>query len=336
MSEERLRLGVAGCGVISRLIFEECKGLDSIELVAANDPDGSNLEKFASQFRVEIAESFETLMDRPDVDAVVLTAPPRVRFDQAKEAAGAGKAIFMEKPLALSVAEGRELIEECHRKAVPLMVGHVLRYFPTYSRLAERVHAGDYGAPLALQVTRCTTPFRGEARSPWRLSKASSGGLLFELHVHEFDLARHLCGDPERVFCVSNRVGVDTETDYKDLYVGVIEFANDVLANCHFSQVSAKPANQFTVVLEKGTVSANFQEATQMLWGCGEEPIPLTGEDTEPPYRREIRLFSEAVLAGEPMPIPGEDGLWAVAMAESFEKAAETGQPVSVREVGGF
>ena len=116
--------------------------------------------------------------------------------------------------------------------------------------------------------------------------------------------------------------------------MGLIEFENGVLGETHFSQIAARGETRTLVVCEEGVVWGNFAEARIQKWEGEEQPLPL--ENGELPFRKEVRLFAESVLEGKPVPIPGEEGLWAVAMAESFERSAATGQPVSVRETGGF
>lgn len=159
MASPRLRLGISGCGGIARYIFNECIGLECIQPVAAYDPNRANLAKFQEITSCEAVESYEALIGRKDIDAVVLAAPPVDRVPQVLPAAQAGKAIFSEKPLALSVAEGKRLVDGCHAAGVPLMVGQVLRFFGGFGRMAKFIQEGDFGKPLALQSNRLGTPF---------------------------------------------------------------------------------------------------------------------------------------------------------------------------------
>ncbi len=329
MASPRLRLGISGCGGIARYIFNECIGLECIQPVAGYDPNRANLAKFQEITSCEAVESYEALIGRKDIDAVVLAAPPLDRVPQVLPAAQAGKAIFSEKPLALSVAEGKRLVDGCHAAKVPLMVGQVLRFFGGFGRMVKYIHEGAFGKPLALQSNRLGTPFPSEYRDDWRLKQTTTGGLLFEVHVHEFDLSRCLCGKPLRVSGQSRRYGIDPETDFQDLLLGTIEFDSGAMGQYHFSQVSAHNEVCFKVYLEKGAAWATFGEAWVQRWD--KEPELIQPEEAEEaPYRKEIRLFAEAVLKGEPMPIPGEEGLWNVAMAEAFEKSAASGKIVEV------
>lgn len=329
MSASRLRIGVSGCGGIACCIFSECQGLESIEVVAGFDPDPARMAKFQETTPCQAAPSFEDLVGRKDIDAIVLAAPPRERLPQAIQAAAAGKAVFCEKPLALSVSEASQIVAACKKAGVPLMVGQVLRYFGGFRRLAEKIRNGDYGAIRAIQVNRISGPFPDFYRDAWRLKRETSGGLLYEVHVHELDLSRYMCGNPKRVTAASNRIGQDPDTDYKDLYMGTIEFGNGVLGQYHFSHISAQGETSVRVFLEKGVARAGFDGAWFQPWSGSEVEISLMGED-EPAYRHEIRLFAEAVLNNQPVAIPGEEGLWSVAMAEAFEKSAESGQPVEI------
>ncbi len=330
MKTERLDLGIVGCGGIAQAILKESVGLECLDLVAAFDPNPQNLAKVVGDFGCEAEGSFESLLDRKDVQAVLLSAPPTIRPAQAIAAARAGKAVFSEKPLALSVAEGRRVVEVCREAGAPLMVGQVLRYFGGFGRLADHIRSGELGRPLLVQSQRFGPPFPENFREGWRLRKASSGGLLFEVHVHELDYSRHLCGNPTSVFAKSRRAGVDPETDYEDLLIGIIEFEGGAFGQYHFSQISPKAETRVTVFCEGGVAWAGFGNAQYKTWNSEEADIPTLEGHIEPAYRKELRLFAEAVLRGEPMPISGEDGLWAVAMAEGFERSAAEGGVVAL------
>lgn len=329
MSGSRLRIGVSGCGGIASCIFKECQGLECIEVVAGYDPNPSKMAAFQEVAPCEIAATYEDLLSRKDIDAIVLAAPPRERVSQALQAAAAGKAVFIEKPLALSVHDANGIVTACRKAGVPLMVGQVLRYFGGFRGMAEKVRAGEYGEIRALQVNRISGPFPDFYRDAWRLKKETSGGLLFEVHVHELDLSRYLCGNPKRVLAASKRIGQDPETDYKDLYMGTIEFENGALGQYHFSHISAQGETSIRVFLDKGVARAGFGGAWFQPWEGDEVEIPASG-DEEAAYRHEIRLFAEAVLRNEPVAIPGEEGLWSVAMAEAMEKSAEKAVPVEI------
>ena len=333
MPKKRLQLGVVGCGAIAREIFAECKDLDVVRPAAAFDPDPANLDSFASTFGSEPETDFESLLARKDLDALALMGPPRVRPEQILQAAERGLAVFTEKPLALTVAEGLKVVAACRTAKVPLMVGHVLRYFGGFGVLAERVRSGELGKPLGIEIHRYGGPFPPALREAWRLRKADSGGPLFELHVHEFDFARYLLGDPVSIYARSRRVGVDSGTDYEDHMMGLLEFESGALGQCHFSMISARVKTGTCVTLEKGVVWGGFRGAREIASSGEARDLPLPGG--EPAYRKEIRLFAESVLEGKPVPISGEDGLWAVAAAEAFGLSAATGEAVRVREVLG-
>jgi predicted dehydrogenase len=186
---------------------------------------------------------------------------------------------------------------------------------------------------LALAVNRYGAPFPEGFRDAWRISKAQSGGLLFEVHVHEFDYSRYVAGNPETVYAVTRKVGPDKGIDFDDLIMGIIQFEKGEVGEYHFSHISARSECQMALFMEKGVISCGFGGATVKTWEGEESELPaLDGSETKP-YRKEIQLFAEAVLTGQPMPISGEEGLWAVAMAEGFEKSAASGQPVSIPDL---
>ena len=332
MTARKVGIGFVGCGGIATHTMGESSGLDVIQPVVAFDIDREAQERFCQKFGFESAESFEAILDREDVEAVILAAPPYARQEQIAKAAEAGKAVYTEKPLSLSSEDALKAVKVCKDCGVPLMVGQVLRYIGGYARMIEVMRSGEVGKPLAIEIHRYGEPFPEEYRQTWRFDKTLSGGLMFEVHVHELDLARQLCGNPTSVFARMRRNGIDKALGYDDLIMGTIEFENGALGQTHFGQIAPKGETRTILICEGGIMRGNFEGAFLKEWNREEREIPKSKGDDEPPFRKEIRLFAEAVLEEKPVPIPGEEGFWSVAMAEAFERSAQLGQPVAVKE----
>jgi len=335
MTSKQLGIGFVACGGIANCIMGECADLEVARPVVAFDIDKEAESKFCRKFGFESAPTFEAVIENDEVDAVILAAPPYARQEQIVPAARAGKAVFSEKPLALSSAEAKRVVDACKQAGAPLMVGQVLRYIGGFARMIDVMKKGELGRPLALELHRYGEPFPAVYRQTWRFDKDLSGGLMFEIHVHELDLARQLCGNPSSVFARMRRTGIDSELAYEDLIMGVVEFENGAIGETHFGLAAAKGETRTVLICEGGVMSGNSEKATIKRWSGEEVEIPQVECEREPPFRREIRLFAEAVLEGKPVPIPGEEGLWSVLMAESFERSAKLGQPVMVNGLVG-
>jgi 1,5-anhydro-D-fructose reductase (1,5-anhydro-D-mannitol-forming) len=212
-------------------------------------------------------------------------------------------------------------------------VGQVLRYYPTWRHIRERVSAGAIGRPLGVQVSRVGGGWGG-ASVPWRLEKAKCGGMLMEVNAHEIDFMCDLLGEPRRVYAIMERF-LETRTDYANLAYVSVQFASGALGMLHASQIAALGDLSGKVEGEAGSIfyqdgfSGNGR-ITEALHD-GQPTVTRVGDLTyEPPVQAELRAFVESIAAGTPSPVTGAEGRRAVAVAVAAYRSAETGQAVEV------
>ena len=134
----------------------------------------------------------------PDVDVVDICTPTHLHHEMVLRAAAAGKHVICEKPLALTVEQGQEMIAACRRAGVRLLVAHVVRYFTQYALAKQAVESGQVGKVGVVRLTRGS--YRPKKPSGnWFLDETKSGGILLDLMIHDFDYARWIAGEVESV-----------------------------------------------------------------------------------------------------------------------------------------
>jgi myo-inositol 2-dehydrogenase/D-chiro-inositol 1-dehydrogenase/scyllo-inositol 2-dehydrogenase (NAD+) len=271
------------------------------------------------------------LLAREDIDAVIIAAPNFLHRQIAEQAAAAKKHIFSEKPLAISKADALAMVQTARENGVKLMVGQVLRYLPPWHLVKSLVESGDLGRPFAMQTTRIGGGWGGGIyRAPWRLKRETCGGPLFEINAHEIDFMRQIMGEAKRVTANTGRF-VETEIDYEDLAMLLIEFENggygQLLAG-HCAQIGIYDMRLYctngTVVCPSG--------GPMRYKKVGEEEVTATPEQlqAEPGVRREVREFVECVLNDTEPTIPGEEGVHNVEIAEAALLSAAEHRPVDL------
>ncbi len=194
----QIHVGVIGLGRMGRLYARTVASLvDGARLVAVADVDPTVRAQVATQFAVPHAfadAAYVLALD--EVDAVIIATPTSSHRDLVIAAAHAGKAIFCEKPLALTLDGTREAIAAARRAGVPLQVGFMRRFDTAYRKAKALIDAGSIGRPVT---------FKAVGRDPFcpRAAFADpqhSGGLIIDMGIHDFDLARWLMGaEVERV-----------------------------------------------------------------------------------------------------------------------------------------
>ena len=137
-------IGLAGCGYWGRNLARNLHQMG--HLTAVCDPSAKVLKEVKSAYKgVRTTSDFETLLDDPKVKAIALAAPAAQHYELARKGMKAGKDVFVEKPLALRVAEAEELVDLAKRHKRVLMVGHILEYHPAIRKLKEFVDSGELG-----------------------------------------------------------------------------------------------------------------------------------------------------------------------------------------------
>jgi predicted dehydrogenase len=272
------------------------------------------------------------LLGDPAIGAVIVATPNFTHAEMVASAAAAGKHIFCEKPMALSVADCDRMIAAARRHRVHLCLGHVLRYLPVFDTIKRLITEGVIGEPFAMRVSRLGG--WGESQ-PWRQKRELCGGPLFEVNVHELDYMRYVLGEPEIVYATGSQAVV-RQTDFEDTAFVSIRFAGGGHGVLHTSTAAALGGYNGIVQGSRGTLAfTNWPSRIEYKTFGGQ--METLGADQigapEEPHQRELRHLVEAALDGTPPVIAGEDGRSAVAMAEAAVRSMQTGRPVAVAEL---
>ncbi len=152
---------------------------------------------------VPVGTSMKWLLGSCRPDVIVVATPTDTHAHLVATAARAGCHVFCEKPLGRTAAEAAESLAVCEQAGVKLSVGHVVRYFPAYARIAEMVKSGQIGPPGLAKCQRVSGP--PGAAGEWYADASRSGGLLLDMGVHDFDWLRWCLGPVQRVSAVTSR-----------------------------------------------------------------------------------------------------------------------------------
>jgi myo-inositol 2-dehydrogenase/D-chiro-inositol 1-dehydrogenase len=214
-SRRALRLGLIGCGrVVETRHLPALRSLAQAEVVALADVNPNRLRLVAERFHVASRyDDHRALLDNPAIDAVAVCVPPQFHVEVALAALEAGKHLFVEKPLALSLDESDRLIERAARSDRKIAVGFNLRWHRLARRARTLIRRGDLG-PVELVRSVWTSGMRAHQTLPtWRQRRQSGGGVLVEVAVHQIDLWRFLLEtEVEEVFATSRSGLWDDET----------------------------------------------------------------------------------------------------------------------------
>jgi phthalate 4,5-cis-dihydrodiol dehydrogenase len=187
-----LRLGVIGLGRAFMLMLPGLRAHPRYALVAAADPNPDNRRRFAAEFGAKVYETDQAMCRDGGLDAIYIATPHQWHAANTRVAAAAGKHVLVEKPMALSIADCRAMIEACRAANVALVVGHSHSFDAPIRRAHEIIASGSVGAVKMLHAFDYTD-FLYRPRRPEELDP-DAGGAIFNQGSHQVDVARLLCG----------------------------------------------------------------------------------------------------------------------------------------------
>lgn len=329
----KLGMGLIGCGSMGRGLAKEAreKVVDA-RLTAAFDPYRSNMDAFCAESGAAPAESLSELLGRDDVDAVIVASPNNLHREQTVAAARAGKHVFCEKPMALSVADCDAMIAACDAAGTKLMVGHSMRLYPLPRKLIEVAKSGEMGAPLFGFASYFFDGFQQRDSGIWHLDRAGSGGLFFHMAIHHIDLFLTIFGTASQVQYMGGRHGQQVH-DFDDIGSALIRFDAGVTGVLTASSLAPASWREIVILFSGGFARLDSPWG-HLEYGADEanmtriEPKDVPGPGA---IEAELASFARWVLHDEPPFFTGRDGRAAVAVAEALTRAEETGRAVDVQ-----
>lgn len=320
------RVGIVGCGGMGGVHGNQYAKMPDVAL-AAYDRDPEKLKTYGGRFGCQTKASFDELVGWADVVDVCL--PTDLHLEHGLRAIAAGKAVFMEKPMAPDAAGCESLIEAADRAGVPLMPGHVVRFFPEYEAAHKQVTSGQIGDPAAARLRRGGRAPRGA--DDWFMDPERSGGVLLDLAIHDFDWLRWTLGEPTSVFSrsVMWQGGSKGLADYA---LTTLTFSSGAVAHVESTWMDPSGFRTTFEVCGSGGMIEHDSRWTGVLRthtadGTSAES-PMSGFDD--PYYREIRGFLDAVSTGGPVPISAADGFAAVRISLAAVRSAREGSVVAL------
>lgn len=189
----RVRIGIAGLGAAGQAFIPAILRHEGFDWVALADPVQIVRERTQREHGVAAYASLPELLGHPGLDAVYLATPTQLHADHVLQAAAAGKHVLVEKPMAISLEQGRAMVDAAQQAGVILLVGHSHSYDAPIKRMRELIASGELGR-VRMVNTWCFTDWLYRPRRPDELDAEQGGGVTFRQGSHQFDVIRLLCG----------------------------------------------------------------------------------------------------------------------------------------------
>jgi predicted dehydrogenase len=320
---------IVGLGRWGRTFVETVEGRSSrIRFVRAVEAVPEPAREFCAKHGLPLGASLAEALADPEVQAVVLATPHSLHHDQVIACAEAGKPVFCEKPLALTLAEARRMVAACERARVPLGAGHNRRFWASMTELRRIAAAGELGEILHVEGHN-SNENSNKVLDGWRLSPAESpGGGMTGAGLHALDGMISLRGPVRWVHArlTERRAGPPAI----DTLSVLLEFADRTSGT--LATIRATPFFWRVHVFGTRGSAEVLAETELVLRRSGAAPERLRLEPVDS-VRAELEAFADAVEGRAPYPITPREMLMTVAAFDAIVRSIERGGPVEVETV---
>jgi UDP-N-acetylglucosamine 3-dehydrogenase len=320
------RVALVGLGAMGRNHLRVLSELKDAVLVAVCDQDADAVATATRAHGVTGYRSFVEMMDREQLEAVVVAVPTRFHLEVGLAALERGLHILVEKPIAATLSDGRALVDAAARAGRLLAVGHIERFNPAVRELQRRILAGELGRVFQVHARR-QGPFPARIRDV---------GVVIDLATHDLDVMCHLVGsDVSRLYAETEQ---RIHTEHEDMLNALLKFESGAVGVLQVNWLTPAKIRELSVLGERGLFHVNYltQELTHFknaevgagwdalryLRGVSEGEVvrfPITQAE---PLRLELQSFLRAVREDGRVEVDGEAGLQALHLALALVTSA--------------
>jgi scyllo-inositol 2-dehydrogenase (NAD+) len=335
----RLGVGLIGLGRLGRVYARDLAGrIPETRLVAVADPASGLAEEVAAEF--EVPRSYVdpmALIDDPAVEAIVIVTPTHIHREQVIACAASKKPTFCEKPPALSLDEVTAMKAAIEKSGLFFQMGFMRRFDAGYAAAKKQIEAGRIGMPLVFKAT---------SRDPFRPSleyanPASSGGMLIDMGIHDFDLARWFMGEVKSVAAIGATIAYPELATVGDIdnAIASLTFESGKLGVVDLTRSGIYGYDISTEILGlEGTIRIGYLRETPITVmtkanGVSHDTVPYFMERFRDAYTNQLQNFAQNVQRDRQPPITIDDGLEALRVGVAATRAQATGKTVTVADV---
>ena len=328
-----VRVAVIGAGFMGGTHAKAYKAIDGVDLVAVYAPRPDRAQPLADELATTWTADLDALLANPAIDAVDICLPTTEHRRVAEAALDAGKHVFLEKPIALTLEDADALVARAATTDSVFAIAHVLRFWPEYVEIARRIHAGQVGTPRSAFASR-RQPFPAWSAL---FSRADlTGGAVIDMMIHDYDALNWLCGCPVAVVAKGEP---NPRSGGVDQVQVLIEYAGGAtaLVDGGMTMPESYPfSSRLEVLCESGALEYAFRAGGRSVeMGAGVNDLTLFPNEGDPvrlepeqadPYAAECAWFIGCVREGLPADrATPADARIALAVALAARESAERG-----------
>jgi myo-inositol 2-dehydrogenase/D-chiro-inositol 1-dehydrogenase len=326
---KRVSIGIIGCGAIAE--SEHIPNILSIsqaKLVGICDINKNKLDEIGDKFNISARYvHFEELIERKDIDAVIIATPAPTHAEIVLKSLDYGKKVFVEKPIAVSIEDAENIVNLSRKVSLPVMVGYQLRFLPNHQKVKEFIRKGMVGQIYTARIRAETLVIK------------PAETLLIDYATHFFDLMNWYF-DKEKIESIAGTVKED-EKKTQVASTTILNYASGFYSTIESIWVPKFSwgivSRFFEVVGENGKISTDTSGPRISLWRASSLRDRVLGMKNFNPqetvnsfmplsdycYREELKAFVDSVIGNKPVSVTAEDGLKALKIADATFRSYE-------------
>lgn len=270
-------------------------------------------------------ENFDSIANNPDIDVIYVVLPPSMHAEYSIRAAKAGKHVWCEKPMAMTVDECQSMIDACKKNKVTLSIGYRLQHEPNTQRIIQIRKDLVYGKVLS---TSAAAGYRDNRTNHWKQTKSLGGGAMYDMGVYPLNAARYATGlEPITVIAKASTTRPEIYTEVEETMQFDLEFPGGVTASCETT--FGRGINELETKFANGWYKlAPFQTYSGLKGTTSDGKIL----DATIPNQQARQMDDDAmsIINKKPMMVPGEEGLKDIRVVEAVYKSVAENKKIKI------
>jgi predicted dehydrogenase len=328
---EPLRVACIGMGWWSDVLADAIQRSKKLKIVACFTRSEDKRKAFAAKYGCTAAPSYETILEDRSVEAIINTTPNDAHLETTRAAAEAGKHVFLDKPIANTVSEGRKIAEVCRKAKVVLALGYQRRRESHFRWVRQRIDAGEFGKLVNAEANISRDRLGQIDLKSWRYTAAGMpGGVMLQIGIHYTDVLEYLLGP---VKAVSGRLAqLVLPGDNPDVASLVLEHESGALSTLNASYASASEYYLMNLYGKEATAYYDMHQGLRMLkrGNKSASQVVCPKNDT---FVEELEEFASAARGEGAPEMGGEAATRSLAVIRAGIVSAREGRRVEVAEI---
>jgi predicted dehydrogenase len=331
MTFEPVRVGCLGMGWWSGVLADAIIRSGTISIVSCYTRSDQKRHAFAAKYGCQAAPSYETMLADRSIEAVINTTPNDVHLETTRAAAAAGKHVFLDKPIANTIADARGLTEACRSAGVILALGYQRRRESQVRWIRQQIDAGEFGKLVNAEANISRDRLGKVDLTSWRYTAAGMpGGVMLQIGIHYTDVLEYLMGP---IKAVSGRLTqLVLPGDNPDVASLILEHENGALSTLNASYASASEYYLLNIYGKEASAYYDLHQGLRFLKRGSKQSIQVTCPDQDA-IVSELDEFAAAVRGTGGPEMDGERGTASLAVLLAGITSAREGRRVEIAEL---